>query len=212
MPSVMDEYHRWFYEQELWNKVSFLGVKTLKNILDLWLYQEIIWELKPSVIVETGAYMGGSTLFLSTIMSAASINGVVISVEIKPERIDPKVVRMPNVEIISTSSTDPLTAESIKRKRDSVSGPLFMILDTRPRKEQVLAEMINFRGVLRGGDYLVVEDSNLNGNPVMPDWGPGPMEAIKAYERQYPNDYIHDTYREAKFGTTFAPQGFLQRI
>ena len=46
----------------------------------------------------------------------------------------------------------------------------------------VLAEMKLLRPLLSAGDYLIVEDSILNGHPVLPGWGPGPYEAIEAYE------------------------------
>jgi hypothetical protein len=75
----------------------------------------------------------------------------------------------------------------------------------------VLDEMKLLRPLLSAGDYLIVEDSTLNGHPVLPGWGPGPYEAIEAYEHEFPNDYTHDVARENKFGWTFAPNGFLIR-
>ena len=74
-----------------------------------------------------------------------------------------------------------------------------------------MAEMKALRPLLSAGDYLVVEDSVLNGHPVAPGWGPGPYEAIEAYEAEFPNDYIHDQEREDKFGWTWAPRGYLVR-
>ncbi|WP_285161990.1 CmcI family methyltransferase, partial [Mycobacterium tuberculosis] len=50
-----------------------------------------------------------------------------------------------------------------------------------------------------------------NGHPVLPGFGPGPYEAIEAYEDEFPNDYKHDAERENKFGWTSAPNGFLIR-
>jgi cephalosporin hydroxylase len=75
----------------------------------------------------------------------------------------------------------------------------------------VLAEMKLLRPLLSAGNYLIVEDSNINGHPVLPRWGGGPYEAIEAYEHRFPNDYAHDRARENKFGCTFAPNGFLIR-
>jgi cephalosporin hydroxylase len=88
---------------------------------------------------------------------------------------------------------------------------VFAILDSDHTMEHVLAEMKLLRPVLRAGDYMIVEDSNINGHPVLPGHGPGPYEAIDAYEREYPNDYVHDRERETKFGFTFATNGFLIR-
>jgi cephalosporin hydroxylase len=72
--------------------------------------------------------------------------------------------------------------------------------------------MMNLRDVLIAGDYLVVEDSNVNGHPVKRSFGPGPYEAIQEYFRMFPQDYEHDFEREQKFGFSFAPNGFLRRL
>jgi cephalosporin hydroxylase len=77
--------------------------------------------------------------------------------------------------------------------------------------DHVLAEMKLLRPLLSTGDYVIVEDSMLNGHPVLPMFGPGPYEAIEAYEREFPDDYTYDTEREEKFGWTQAPYGFLIR-
>ena len=89
--------------------------------------------------------------------------------------------------------------------------PAFVILDSDHSKDHVLAELEMLRDVTRPGDYVVVEDGNINGHPVLPDFGPGPYEAIQEYEARHPEDYRHDTEREAKFGFTFAPRGYLIR-
>jgi cephalosporin hydroxylase len=82
-------------------------------------------------------------------------------------------------------------------------------LDSDHSADHVLAEMRLLRPLLVAGDYLIVEDSNVNGHPVLP--GFGPFEAIEAYEREFPNDYVHDRKREEKFGWTMATNGFLIR-
>jgi cephalosporin hydroxylase len=67
------------------------------------------------------------------------------------------------------------------------------------------------REILGPGDYLVVEDGNINGHPVLPGWGEGPWEALDEYFRRYPDDYLRDEARERRFGFTFAPRGYLIR-
>jgi cephalosporin hydroxylase len=67
------------------------------------------------------------------------------------------------------------------------------------------------RPLLGPGDDVVVEDSNVNGHPVLPSFGPGPFEAIEDYRARYPDDYLRDEPTEKKFGFTFAPCGFLIR-
>jgi cephalosporin hydroxylase len=64
---------------------------------------------------------------------------------------------------------------------------------------------------MQSGDYLVVEDSCVNGHPVRPDFGPGPMEAIEAYLAANPGVLTADTEREEKFACTFAPRGYYRK-
>ena len=58
---------------------------------------------------------------------------------------------------------------------------------------------------------VVSGQRNINGHPVLPQYGPGPYEAVQEYWARYPEDYVLDTARETKFGFTFAPGGFLIR-
>jgi cephalosporin hydroxylase len=55
-----------------------------------------------------------------------------------------------------------------------------------------------------------VEDTIVNGHPVRPDFGPGPLEAVDDYPRRNPGRLVHDSVREAKFGCTFAYRGYYR--
>ena len=94
---------------------------------------------------------------------------------------------------VKSSSAAPAIAEQIRRLKSEFPGKIFAILDSDHSKDHVLAEMKLVRPLLSAGDYLIVEDSMLNGHPVLPGWGPGPYEAIEAYEQEFPNDYTHDS-------------------
>jgi cephalosporin hydroxylase len=74
----------------------------------------------------------------------------------------------------------------------------------------VLNELRIYSKIVPVGGYLIVEDSNVNGHPVIPEFGPGPMEAIDEFLREN-HDFELDTRRE-KFLLTFNPRGHLRRI
>ena len=87
---IVDQFHKIYYEPVHWEdgpifNTFWLGVQTLKCPLDLWIYQEIIFELirnnKPLVIIETGTHLGGSALFLACICDSIG-NGRIISIDI----------------------------------------------------------------------------------------------------------------------------------
>lgn len=205
----LEEYHRWYYDTDVWQGVRFMGVPCYKSVSDMWNYQEILAQLKPELIVEFGTRFGGSALFFSVIGRAINSALRILSVDISHEDVDPKVFADPAIQLMTASSVDSSVAVAIASLRKIYSGPVFFILDSDHRKTHVLGEMELLRPLMQPGDYLVVEDGNINGNPVLPGWGEGPFEAIQEYMVRYPDDYQVDSKRETKFGFTFAPGGFL---
>src|SRR5215471_1009111 len=72
-----------FYESSAWSETWWLGTQTLKNPLDLWIYQEILAETRPELIVETGTYAGGSARYLASICELLG-RGEVVSIDVRP--------------------------------------------------------------------------------------------------------------------------------
>ena len=209
--SESDEYHKWYYNTSVWKKTTWMGVDCWKSVADMWNYQEILFDLKPSLIVEFGTAHGGSALFFANMMRQIGEPFKVLSVDATHGLLEPAARRDPDISFVESRSTVPAVAEHIRRLNTEFPGKIFAILDSDHSMNHVLAEMKLLRPLLSAGDYLIVEDSMLNGHPNLPGWGPGPYEAIEAYEHEFPNDYTHDVARENKFGWTFAPNGFLIR-
>ena len=84
-----------------------------------------------------------------------------------------------------------------------------VILDSDHSRDHVLRELELYAPFVTRGCYLVVEDTNVNGHPVVPGFGPGPMEAVTAFLRTAA-DFTVDHARE-KFMLTFNPSGYLRR-
>lgn len=209
--SESEEYAKWYFNNLIWQQTSWMGIETYKSPSDMWNYQEIIASMKPSLVIEFGTAFGGSALFWSNVMRQIGDPFRVLSVDISHALLRPEARHDPDIEFVESSSTLPAIAARIQQLREEYPGKVFVILDSDHSMDHVLAEMKLLRPLLSDGDYLVVEDSLLNGHPVAPEWGPGPYEAIQAYEEEFPNDYTHDTAREEKFGWSFAPYGFLIR-
>jgi cephalosporin hydroxylase len=205
------DYHVWYYNSNVWRSTTWLGVKTLKSVSDMWNYQEILFDLVPSLVVEFGAAHGGSALFFATVMENMRRDYRVLTVDVACDLVDPRTLNHPRIEVLKASSTSRKTAEVIHELRRQHPGPVFAILDSDHSKAHVLGELELITPLLRTGDYLVVEDSNVNGHPVYPDHGPGPYEALEEFLATHPNTYRRDEGREKKFGFTFAPKGFLLR-
>jgi cephalosporin hydroxylase len=207
---ISEQYHTWFYDHELWRR-SFLGVPCLKSPLDLWNYQEIISELKPCLVVEFGTYKGGSALFFAEVLARVSPTGLVLTVDHKNRELDARVTNHPLIERLICESTSSIVHERVKALRKAQDGPVFVILDSDHSEQHVISELRFLRSLLTTGDYVIVEDGNMNGHPVVPDNGPGPLEALRKYMLCFPEDYRRDVKRESLFGFTFAPEGYLVR-
>lgn len=205
------EYLKWYFGTMVWQQTTWLGINCWKSVTDLWNYQEILFSLKPTLVIEFGTRFGGSAVFYTSILRLIGQPFKVLSVDISFDALNPAARGYPEIEFVESSSTVPAVAERIRQLKSEFPGRVFAILDSDHSKDHVLAEMKMLRPLLCAGDYLLVEDSCVNGHPIMPGFGPGPYEAIEAYEREFPDDYTHDHGRENKFGWTLAPNGYLVR-
>ena len=203
------DYHIWYYGTGVWKSTTWLGVRTQKSVSDMWNYQEILAELRPRLLVEFGTAYGGSALFFASVLDGLGGEYRILTVDTLANRIDEAAVNHPRIEVLTASSASPEVARRVEELRVQHPGPVFAILDSDHSAAHVEAELVSLTPLLNAGDYVVVEDSNLNGHPVMPDYGPGPYEAVEAFLSAHPDTYVRDEVREAKFGFSFAPGGFL---
>lgn len=210
---IVEAYHRLYYDKRLWNTTAWMGAACLKSPHDVWIYQEILVETRPTLIIETGTAWGGSAHFLGCVFDAmhaadATHDGriVTIDTETRPREID-----HPRVTKIKASSLAPETIEQVR----ALIGPtdrVMLILDSLHNRDHVYAELLAYGPMVTPGCYAVVEDSNINGHPVYtdfaPDQGPGPFEAVMEY-LQTTDRFEIDRSRE-KLLMTLNPCGYLR--
>ena len=207
---IVDAFHRLYYdgpegEGRVHHRTSWMGVACLKCPMDLMAYQEILFETKPGLVVETGTHEGGSALFLAHMLDLLGAGEVVtIDVLDRPGR-----PAHPRIRYVTGSSGDVELVGGIFRGRPAGEKRL-VILDSDHSRAHVLRELDLFAPRVPTGGYVIVEDSNVNGNPVLPDYGPGPREAIEEFLAGHP-EFEVDLSRE-KFLMTFNPGGYLRRI
>ena len=112
------------------------------------------------------------------------------------------------VDFLLGSSTDPKIVAEIEKR---VKGrKVLVILDSDHSKAHVLKEIQAYSPLVQKGGYLIVQDSNINGHPVRPNFGPGPMEAIEEFLAQT-DEFEPDKTRE-RLAPTMHPNGYLKRI
>jgi cephalosporin hydroxylase/glycosyltransferase involved in cell wall biosynthesis len=205
MSGVIDQFHTWFYRAGCWKKTHWLGVPCLKCPFDLWVYQQILFDLRPALIVETGTYRGGTSLYLASLCDMLNF-GEVVSVDISPRKVRPKHERL---TYLNGSSTSEDVVKDITRRAQAASGPVLFVLDSDHSEAHVARELICYAPLVTPGSYLIVEDSNVNGHPVLPTYGAGPWEAVQRFVSEHP-EFIHDESR-VPFGVTFHPGAYLLR-
>lgn len=204
-------YLDWFYGTNVWKDLHYRGVRTLKLPLDLWNYQEILFENDIHWVIETGTRHGGSALYFADLLAAGNRDGVVVSIDVTHEALDPAVAAHPRLRLLlGDSAGESIGKQALALVPGTRRGALLLILDSDHKASHVLRELEAWVPRLRPGDYLIVEDTIVNGHPVRPDFGPGPFEAIAQYLERGGDRLRRDAAREEKFGCTFAVRGYYQ--
>jgi cephalosporin hydroxylase len=183
-----------------------MGYEMYKCPLDLWIYQELIFFNRPQVVVETGTYMGGSALFLATMLDLIG-QGEVITID-SDLTYDSYRPRHPRITYLTGSSVDPAILGEVDRRLTDRPNAM-VILDADHRKEHVLAELRAYAQYVPPNGYMIVEDTNINGHPTYRDFGPGPWEAVTDFLAER-SDFVADRTCE-RFLVTMNPRGFLKR-
>ena len=191
---------------------KWLGIHVIQNPCDMWAIQEIIVEIKPDFIIETGTLYGGSALFFASVLKDVNPNGKVITVDIDDKT---KIQGASNLKLfqdyIEFIHGDCISREVIDKIANRIgnSSRVIVTLDSDHSKDHVLKEMELYFKFVSLGSYLIVQDTQLDG------WGfrknfEGPMSAIKEFFKTN-DDFIVDYNRE-KFLFTWFSGGFLKRI
>ncbi|MBI4665192.1 MAG: hypothetical protein HY751_02145 [Nitrospinae bacterium] len=209
---IVEDFHKLYYR--VWRDgrftldVSWLGYFAIKNPLDLWIYQEIITERQPDIILETGTLMGGSAYFMACICQLLG-KGRVITVDVKGEQtVGSWRPVHPLITYMRGFSTDPAIVEAVQKECEGKT--VMVILDSDHSRKNVNAELAAYAPLVSVGQYLIVEDSNVNGHPVLPEHGEGPYEAIEDFLSAN-LDFVTDLARE-RFMFTLNPNGYLLRV
>jgi cephalosporin hydroxylase len=204
--TVIPLFHQLYYGagELTWRNTYWLGFQAQKCPLDLWIYQEILYDVHPTVVIEAGTLGGGTALFLACMMDLIG-QGRVITIDVRPQSDLPQ---HPRLTYVAGSSIDPAVVGAVTEQLVE-DDTVLVILDSGHDRSHVLTELRTYADFVSIGSYLIVEDTNLNGNPVLPNFGPGPREAVEEFLAER-NDYVADRERE-KFLMTFNPGGYLRR-
>lgn len=203
---TLDAFHALFYEAPSWSMTHWMGVPTLKNPCDLFSLQDILYGIKPALIVETGTAYGGSALFMAHVCDLSNA-GNIISIDVEPHT---KLPYHSRITYRTGSSVDPEIVAYVRSRAARCGGPVLVILDSDHHEPHVSAELAAYADLVTPNSFLIVEDTNVNGRPILPQFGPGPGEAVDAFLAAHP-EFWRDPLPE-RYLISMHPGGWLRRV
>jgi cephalosporin hydroxylase len=199
---------------------TWLGRPIIQFPQDIVAIQEIVWSVKPVLIVETGIARGGSLVFYASLLELLGGAGRVVGVdvEIRPENrraieAHPLARR---IKMIEGSSVDPVVVDAVRREAAG-SVPVMVVLDSLHTHAHVLRELMLYAPLVTKGSYLVVLDTVIEDMPPAfsgsRPWRPGdnPKTAVAEFLRSSDRFEV-DRSIDAKLLITVAPGGYLRCV
>lgn len=197
---------------------TWMGLPVVQFPQDLVAMQEVIWEVKPDLIIETGVARGGSMAFYASMLELLGEDGKVVGVDIdlRPHNraaleAHPLFHRM---ELLAGSSTAPEVVDAVKvlaRGRERI----LVALDSNHTHQHVLDELRLYGPLVTPGSYMVVFDTIVEELPADTfldrPWGPGdnPASAVAAFLEES-DAFEVDRFLDEKLLITVAQGGFLR--
>jgi len=204
---------------------SWMGRPIIQYPQDMMALQEIIWEMRPDVVVETGIAHGGSLIFSASMLQLLGGEGksndrFVLGVDIDIRTHNRAAIEAhpmsKHIRMIQGSSIDDGIAAEVRQACAGCKNPL-VVLDSNHTHEHVLRELELYSPLVRKGGWLVVFDTVVENMPgdFYPDrpWGLGdnPMTAVDAFLKA--NDrFVIDEAMDAKLCVSMAPRGYLRCV
>lgn len=199
---------------------SWLGRPIIQLPQDIMATQEIIWDVKPDLVIETGIAHGGSLVLWASLMELLGGNGRVvgIDIEIRPHNraaieAHPMARR---IEMIEASSVDPTVVDRVRSIANGCRQVIVM-LDSNHTHAHVLRELELYAPLVTAGSYLIVFDTSVEQLPddlfVSRPWkqGDSPATAVAQFLRST-DEFEVDEQIERKLLMTSAPGGYLRRV
>jgi cephalosporin hydroxylase len=207
---------------------TWLGRPIIQYPQDIIAIQELVWTVKPDLIIETGIAHGGSLILNASLLALLDLcEGRIdaprrvlgVDIEIRPHNRT-AIEEHPLFARISLIEGSSIDEEVIRQVRQEAAGAkrVLVILDSNHTHEHVLRELELYSSLVSPGSYCVVFDTVVEDMPAdfFPDrpWGPGdnPKTAVRAFlATAAGEDFVVDRAIQDKLLITVAPDGFLQR-
>jgi len=199
---------------------SWLGCPIMQFPQDIIAMQEIIWRVKPDLIIETGIAHGGSLIFYASMLELLGGTGQVLGIDIDiREHNRVEIEKHPMFKRITLIQGSSIDESIVKQVYDIAKGKkqVLVALDSSHTHNHVLKELQLYSPLVTKGSYLVVFDTSIEDMPgnFYPDrpWGKGNNPKTAVWEFLKTNDRFEiDKEIENKLLITSAPDGYLKCV
>ena len=213
-----------FMNDSIYSKYSYnfswMGRPIIAYPQDMVAMQELIWEIKPDLIIETGVAHGGSIVYYASILELMGEKGIVVGIDIDIRKHNRDLIEahpmMKRIKLIEGSSTSDNVINEV-RKIASEYKTIMICLDSNHTHEHVLEELKLYAPLTTLGSYCVVFDTIVEDLPKglyndRPwDVGANPKTAVFEYLK-YNDDFVIDQAIDNKILISVAPSGYLKRV
>jgi cephalosporin hydroxylase len=188
------------------HNTTYRGVKMLKNPFDYLMYQMIINEVKPDLIIEIGTHYGGTSLYMADLLEING-NGTIHTIDVKDYVADDLVNNHLRIKRFLNGF------ENYDLSNTNGFNKILVIDDGSHHYNDVIKCMNKFKNIVSINSYFIIEDGSLNWMGWESIYDGGPLRSIKEF-LTVNNNYVINRKWCDFFGknATFNPNGFLQRI
>jgi cephalosporin hydroxylase len=211
--NVAADRHDWSYQ---W---SWLGLPVIQMPPDIVVMQEILWECRPQLVIETGVARGGSLVLSASILELLG-EGRVLGVDIDIRAHNREAIEAHplahRIDMFEGSSIERETIEAV-RERAAGAKRVMVVLDSNHTHDHVLAELRAYASLVSVGQFLVVADTFIEDIPPQEHrprpWGPGdnPRTALAAWLEEA-DGFEPDEFVNAKLLLSASRGGYLRRV
>lgn len=188
------------------HRVTYKGVPAIKCPFDYVLYQMIVTNIKPDIIVEIGTHKGGSTLYLADLLELNG-HGEIHSIDLPGNLEDASLSHHPGIRLFKNGFMEYDAAQLAAFKK------VMVIEDGSHQYQDSLAALNKFAPYITTGSYYIVEDGIVTALGREKEFNGGPQKAIREFLEQNKNFQADRTYCDF-FGknATFNTDGYLKKI
>jgi cephalosporin hydroxylase len=214
---LADLFTRAGWQNKLSYEVTWLGIPIIQLPEDIVIVQELIWRIRPEVIVECGVAHGGALVLYASVLELLG-RGRVVGVDVEIRKYNRLAIEShplaKRITLIEGSSIEAGTAAAVRASVEPGQRTMVM-LDSNHTREHVRAELELYAPLVSPGSYLVVFDEVMpmvadapNGKATWVD--DNPLEAVRDFLSSHA-EFVADPAPE-RLGVTYCRGGFLRRL